>query len=148
MGIIFMGMMLGQVGSLAPDFTKAHQAAKWLYTIIEMGAVTQDASQDKRPALTGDVVFKNVSFTYPTRPDAMVFNNLSLTVPAGKTIALVGQSGCGKSTAIALLEKFYKPDAGTITVCGVGVGVGVRACGERGLGTKATSSSRVGRGPL
>ena len=118
MGIVFMGMMLGQVGSLAPDFTKAHQAAKWLYGIIEMGPKQQDPSQNKKPELNGDVVFKDVNFAYPTRPDATVFQNFSLTVPAGKTMALVGQSGCGKSTAIALLEKFYTPASGTITVRG------------------------------
>ena len=49
-------------------------------------------------------------------PDHQILNGLDLTVPAGKTVALVGQSGCGKSTVVQLLQRFYDPDAGQ--VCG------------------------------
>lgn len=59
-----------------------------------------------------------VNFTYPSRPDLQVCNNYSLTVEAGTSIGLVGQSGSGKSTAIQLLERFYDPDSGQVTLDG------------------------------
>ena len=55
-----------------------------------------------------------MKFTYPTRPDVLVLKGLSTVVRPGQTLALVGQSGCGKSTCIQLLERFYDPDEGTI----------------------------------
>lgn len=69
--------------------------------------------------VSGEVQFQHVQFAYPSRPDAMVLNDLSLTIPAGRTVALVGGSGSGKSTVISLLQRFYDPIAGTIAVDGV-----------------------------
>jgi ATP-binding cassette subfamily B (MDR/TAP) protein 1 len=59
-----------------------------------------------------------VSFSYPTRKETQVFDGFSLKIPAGKTVALVGPSGSGKSTSIQLIERFYDPDFGTITLDG------------------------------
>lgn len=58
--------------------------------------------------------FKRVQFVYPTRPDIRVLRDLSFKIEAGKTLALVGESGCGKSTVISLLERFYDPISGVI----------------------------------
>ena len=58
--------------------------------------------------------YNSIKFTYPTRSDVLVLKNLSLALQPGKTLALVGQSGCGKSTCIQLLERFYDPDEGLI----------------------------------
>lgn len=55
----------------------------------------------------GRIEFKNVNFTYPTRPDLLVLNNFSLIVEPNQTVALVGSSGSGKSTVLCLLERFY-----------------------------------------
>jgi ATP-binding cassette subfamily B (MDR/TAP) protein 1 len=80
-----------------------------------------DSSSDrgvKLPSLIGDLEFRSVRFSYPTR-DADVFRNFSLQIPSGKTVALVGPSGCGKSTAMQLLERFYDPLDGTLTLDGV-----------------------------
>jgi len=72
-----------------------------------------------RPAeLRGEVQFKDVSFKYPARPDVPILNGLSLSVPTGKTVALVGSSGCGKSTCIQLLQRFYDPEAGEVLLDG------------------------------
>ncbi|XP_010631199.1 ATP-dependent translocase ABCB1-like isoform X4 [Fukomys damarensis] len=68
--------------------------------------------------LEGDVTFSDVVFKYPTRPDIPVLQGLSLQVKKGQTLALVGSSGCGKSTAVQLLERFYDPLAGTVLVDG------------------------------
>uniref|UniRef100_A0A0E0CW85 ABC transporter B family member 19 n=1 Tax=Oryza meridionalis TaxID=40149 RepID=A0A0E0CW85_9ORYZ len=70
------------------------------------------------PAVKGRMEFKDVEFAYPSRPDAMVLYSLSLVIPAAKTLALVGVSGGGKSTMFALIERFYDPTRGTITLDG------------------------------
>ncbi|KAJ1903435.1 hypothetical protein IWQ60_012579, partial [Tieghemiomyces parasiticus] len=64
----------------------------------------------------GEIAFRSVDFTYPTRPDQPVLRGFSLTIPAGQVVALCGGSGSGKSTIAALLERFYDPDAGGITL--------------------------------
>ena len=56
----------------------------------------------------------DLEFAYPTRPFIKVLNGMNLSVEAGKTIALVGASGCGKSTCIQLLERFYDPTSGKV----------------------------------
>ena len=66
----------------------------------------------------GDIEVKGVAFSYPARQDVSVFTSLNLSVAAGQTVALVGASGSGKSTIIQLLERFYDPAAGSITVDG------------------------------
>jgi ATP-binding cassette subfamily B (MDR/TAP) protein 1 len=68
--------------------------------------------------MIGEITFENVEFFYPTRPDVQVLKGLSVTVKAGQTLALVGQSGCGKSTTIQLLERFYDGSAGNIKIDG------------------------------
>ncbi|KAJ3296847.1 ATP-binding cassette sub- B member 10, mitochondrial [Borealophlyctis nickersoniae] len=69
----------------------------------------------------GEIEFRNVSFKYPTRPDAPVFRDLSFKVRAGETVAIVGHSGSGKSTIAQLLLRFYDPDAGQILIDGVDI---------------------------
>jgi len=60
------------------------------------------------------VRYRGIQFRYPTRPDAKILNGLDLEVLKGQTVALVGHSGCGKSTCVQLLQRYYDPDEGTI----------------------------------
>ena len=62
----------------------------------------------------GELEFINCKFTYPTRPDIQVLNGLLVSVKPGQTLAFVGCSGCGKSTSVQLLERFYDPDEGRV----------------------------------
>ncbi|KAH9828204.1 ATP-binding cassette multidrug transport protein [Teratosphaeria destructans] len=68
--------------------------------------------------VTGDLCFHGVRFSYPSRPNVPVLEGISLTFPANKVTALVGASGSGKSTTIALLERWYEPSEGHITMHG------------------------------
>lgn len=69
--------------------------------------------------IKGDVELKDVRFSYPARPDQLIFNSFSLFVPSGTTMALVGESGSGKSTVISLVERFYDPQAGQVLIDGI-----------------------------
>eukprot|EP01018_Ginkgo_biloba_P034174 Gb_33058 [translate_table: standard] len=63
----------------------------------------------------GNIEFKNVGFSYPSRPDVIIFQNFCLNIHAGKAVAIVGRSGSGKSTIISLVERFYDPTEGVVT---------------------------------
>lgn len=68
--------------------------------------------------MDGHVEFKDVAFRYPSRDEIQILKGLSITVKRGQTAALVGSSGCGKSTTVQLLQRFYDPEAGTVMVDG------------------------------
>jgi len=68
----------------------------------------------QQESCSGKIDFTDVHFSYPTRSSVNVFHGLDLSVDEGQTVALVGKSGCGKSTTVQLLERFYDPTAGQI----------------------------------
>lgn len=76
------------------------------------------AANDNTKRVKGDLEFKNIQFTYPTRPDFVVLKNISFSAKAGETIALVGSSGSGKSTLASLALRFYEPNGGEYTIDG------------------------------
>lgn len=69
----------------------------------------------------GSIEFRDIGFAYPSRPATKVLRDFSLSIPAGKTAALVGASGGGKSTIIGLLERWYEPTSGQISIDGVDI---------------------------
>ena len=76
------------------------------------------ASYIPQAKTTGEIAVRDVHFHYPTRPEAQVLQGLSVTVKPGQTLALVGPSGCGKSTVVSLIERFYDPLSGSLTLDG------------------------------
>eukprot|EP00475_Leptophrys_vorax_P023676 TRINITY_DN3244_c0_g1_i6.p1 TRINITY_DN3244_c0_g1~~TRINITY_DN3244_c0_g1_i6.p1 ORF type:complete len:748 (-),score=147.03 TRINITY_DN3244_c0_g1_i6:125-2098(-) len=78
----------------------------------------EDTEGDAADCSKSSIIFKDVNFRYPARPDVSVLRDLSLKIHPGQTVALVGFSGSGKSTVIQLLERFYDPEAGSIEVDG------------------------------
>ena len=115
------GMILGQTVQLAPDFSKARTAAAAIFGLLDRKPAidSSDPSGRKLAVVEGRITFQDVKFQYPNRPDVPVLRGLSFTLEPGKTLALVGSSGCGKSTVIALVERFYDPASGQILVEGV-----------------------------
>ncbi|XP_075089958.1 ABC transporter B family member 11 isoform X2 [Nicotiana tabacum] len=112
---------ISQSSSLAPDSSKAKDAAASIFAILDRKSKI-DPSDDSGMTLDtvkGDIELQHVSFKYPTRPDVQIFRDLCLTIRSGKTVALVGESGCGKSTVVSLLQRFYDPDSGQVTLDGI-----------------------------
>ncbi|KAJ4727918.1 ABC transporter B family protein [Melia azedarach] len=112
---------VSQSSSFASDSSKAKSAAASIFAIIDSKSNIDpsDESGRKLENVKGEIEFHNVSFKYPLRPDIQILRDLSLKIRAGKTVALVGESGCGKSTVISLLQRFYDPESGRITLDGV-----------------------------
>lgn len=118
--IIFGAQSAGTIFSFAPDMGKAKQAAQELKTLFDRKPAIDSWSNDGERVehVDGTIEFRDVHFRYPTRPDQPVLRGLNLTVKPGQFVALVGQSGCGKSTSIALIERFYDPLAGGVYIDG------------------------------
>lgn len=105
------------------NITKAATAADELFqTIDRKSSIDPMSSSGLVPEYcNGNIELQDVKFTYPSRPDSQVLNSLSLSIPARKTTALVGASGSGKSTIVALLERWYDQNSGSITLDGANI---------------------------
>jgi ATP-binding cassette subfamily B (MDR/TAP) protein 1 len=104
-------------------FSEASAAGERVLEVIRRVPKIDSASDigEELANVAGEVEFKNVEFCYPSRPESPIFTSFSLRVPAGRTAALVGSSGSGKSTVVALLERFYDPSAGEVALDGVDI---------------------------
>ncbi|OWF41926.1 Multidrug resistance protein 1B [Mizuhopecten yessoensis] len=118
--IVFGGMSVGRQSSYAPDYNKGKLAASRLFQLIEMKATIDTASEEGSvmTEFRGSILLDGVHFHYPTRPEVEVLRGLSMIIQPGETVAIVGTSGCGKSTTVQLLERFYDPEGGCILADG------------------------------
>lgn len=105
---------------LAPYILKRRKSLTSVFEIIDRvpNIDPDDNSAMKPPNVFGTIELKNVDFCYPTRPEVLVLSNFSLKVSGGQTVAVVGVSGSGKSTIISLIERFYDPVAGQVSLDG------------------------------
>ncbi|NWI52551.1 MDR1 protein, partial [Calyptomena viridis] len=118
--IIFAAMNVGQSASLAPDYGKAKMSAQKIFQLLDRKPLIDSYSEEgeKLSHFEGNIEFRNIHFVYPTRPEVQVLQGLNVKVNKGQTLALVGSSGCGKSTSIQLLERFYDPVEGQVLADG------------------------------
>ena len=112
------------VGSVAPPLqaiTKGREAAYSIFNIIDTAPkiIDDDVTKITPSSISGDIEFKNVKFNYPSRPSIPVLSELSMKIEAGQKVAFVGETGCGKSTLIQLVERFYDPLEGNILFDGI-----------------------------
>uniref|UniRef100_A0ACD5VHV0 Uncharacterized protein n=1 Tax=Avena sativa TaxID=4498 RepID=A0ACD5VHV0_AVESA len=121
LALVFATMGVSRTSALATDSTKAKDSAISIFSLLDRKSEIDSSSNEglTLEEVKGNIDFQHVSFKYLTRPDILIFSNFTLHIPSGKTVALVGESGSGKSTVIALLERFYNPDSGTISLDGV-----------------------------
>ena len=119
-----IGMGVAMAMAFAPDKIKSEAAKAACYGLILKKSTIDTKEDETKPSLMdpkADIVFDKITFAYPTRPDNFVFKDLSITLEAGRQTALVGATGCGKSSIVSLLQRFYDPAAGSITVGGTDI---------------------------
>ncbi|KAK4539862.1 hypothetical protein LTR36_010323 [Oleoguttula mirabilis] len=104
----------------AQAITNASSAAAELFLTIDRPSLLDPLSPhgDQPKSCAGEITIRDLHFAYPRRPTAEVLQGLNLSIPAGKTTALVGPSGCGKSTLVGLLERWYQPTSGQVLLDG------------------------------
>ncbi|CAN0287525.1 unnamed protein product [Ectocarpus sp. 6 AP-2014] len=121
---VLMGsMMFGQTAPGIAALGVARGAAVEVFEVLDrVPPIDSSSEKGLKPAnVEGQVVFDSVGFSYPARPNDVVYGSLSLEVAVGKTLALVGPSGGGKSTMTKLLLRFYDPTSGTVTLDGTDI---------------------------
>nr|CAB3460131.1 unnamed protein product [Digitaria exilis] len=125
MNVIFAvltgSLALGQASPSMKAFAAGQAAAYKMFETINREPEIDAYSKTGRKLdeIQGDIEFREVYFSYPTRPDEQIFRGFSLAIQSGTTVALVGQSGSGKSTVISLIERFYDPQLGEVLIDGV-----------------------------
>lgn len=115
--------MLGHSAPFIAAVAQAGAAATRIFTVIERPSPI-DPMADKGKTLDnvrGAISFHGVKFRYPSRQNQTVLDEFNLEIPAGKTVAIVGPSGSGKTTILSLLERFYLPLRGRITLDGTSI---------------------------
>ncbi|TDH68641.1 hypothetical protein CCR75_009079 [Bremia lactucae] len=120
MVIMLSTFAIGMAAQGATDGAKVKRSARRVFGVIDRKPLIDSTASTGRTLdhVDGDIEFRNLMFMYPARPDAIIYKNYSLKVARGQTVALVGASGSGKSTAISMLERFYDPAAGVVTLDG------------------------------
>ena len=122
--VIYSVMVAGAVAALSEIWGELQRAAGATERLVEL-LRAEDKVQDPaspvalpRP-VRGEIAFENVQFAYPARPDIPALNDFDLNVAPGETIALVGPSGAGKTSVIQMIQRFYDPVGGRITLDGI-----------------------------
>ncbi|XP_049396209.1 putative ABC transporter B family member 8 [Solanum stenotomum] len=123
--LVSTGKVIAEAGSMTSDLAKGSTVVASIFSILDRKSLIEGSHEAKNNSIgtkmTGRIEMKKVDFTYPSRPDRLVLHEFSLEVKAGTSIGLVGKSGCGKSTVIALIQRFYDADKGSLKIDGMDI---------------------------
>ncbi|GAA5909077.1 hypothetical protein JCM6882_001182 [Rhodosporidiobolus microsporus] len=116
--IIFTVTFSGQLMNYLPALTKSLRASNDLKRLLDLKNETKEAEGRMTFPIQGHVSFSDVKFSYPSRPDVAILKGLTFDIKPGECVGIVGASGSGKSTAAALLQRLYEPEAGSVLLDG------------------------------
>ncbi|WBU53404.1 ABC transporter transmembrane domain-containing protein [Paracoccus sp. SCSIO 75233] len=122
--VIYAVLVAGSVGALSEIWGELQRAAGATERLAELLASDDSIADPAAPSplprpVRGEIGFDGVSFAYPSRPDGAALIDLDLTIQPGETVALVGPSGAGKTTVIQLIQRFWDPLQGRVTLDGI-----------------------------
>ena len=123
LGLILTSVGAGQALAYLPDIKAAKAASHDIFKLLDTESKVNPFQRKNasRGEVCGDITFSNVSFAYPQRSEIKILKNLSFSVKSGQKVALVGPSGSGKSSILALLQRFYDPQEGRIYIGGANI---------------------------
>ncbi|KAL3533843.1 hypothetical protein ACH5RR_007364 [Cinchona calisaya] len=112
------GRVIAEAGAMTNDLAKGSNVVGSIFAVLDRNTLieTEDPKGHNPDKIMGHVELHDVDFVYPTRPDVIIFSEFSLKIEAGKSMAIVGQSGSGKSTILSLIERFYDPLRGSVMI--------------------------------
>ncbi|KAB0399598.1 hypothetical protein E2I00_012698, partial [Balaenoptera physalus] len=120
LSVIVGALNLGNASSCLEAFAAGRAAATSIFETMDRKPLIDCMSENgyKLDRIKGEIEFHNVTFHYPSRPEVKILNNLSMVIKSGEMTAMVGSSGAGKSTALQLIQRFYDPSEGMVTLDG------------------------------
>lgn len=121
--VIYAILVAGAAGALSEIWGELQRAAGATERLAELLSATDTLTDPARPVplllpVRGEIVLEGVAFSFPSRPDAPALHGIDLTILPGETVALVGPSGAGKTTVIQLIQRFWDPQSGRVTMDG------------------------------
>eukprot|EP01124_Arcella_intermedia_P035798 TRINITY_DN9216_c0_g1_i3.p1 TRINITY_DN9216_c0_g1~~TRINITY_DN9216_c0_g1_i3.p1 ORF type:complete len:337 (+),score=83.32 TRINITY_DN9216_c0_g1_i3:1050-2060(+) len=115
---LYVAISFSSLSSFWAELMKTLGSSERVFELLDK-PVVNETNHTTLPLVKGNINFQNIQFSYPTRPNQTILDNFNMSIEASQCIALVGHSGCGKSTIANLLLKFYEPTSGKILIDGM-----------------------------